>query len=245
MKKKLILLIMIVFLCSGCLDKIAQKKQQEDEDEKNQIKEKGLPIVKDYIKQKYGFVFEESDIDKISYPCNYDVHFGCDGYSGIMEIYANHYDKKYFIRVNTDSNYCVDNYEKDVLVEKIKDYYSKYLNIDKNKLTIYAYNNEFLNNEIVTDKPLNELIPSPSTIDLITYDKLNDDGVKEIISSINNKEIKLKFIETKDYDSYVKYLNILQYDGEKYNGSYSYYDDFDNLLNGYYTYDHDYYKNYK
>ena len=253
MKKRIILLLAILVICTGCLDKIAQKYQQKDIEEQEAIKEAGMPYVKKYIKNKYNFEFKESDIDKIEYKCTESVNFGCTGKSGVMEITAHHSGKKYRIIADSKNGDCLDDYEKDIVVDRIEAIFSNYLGIDKSKITIYIYETSFLRVEKVDTLgfDLNKLLPSYSKLDLFTYEELQESKVKNIIEKMKGMRISGFFYQAKDYNSYNNFLKEKSFNGDYYDGTYDYLRDSKNYLKGYYRYAEDlydqtsYYRDYK
>lgn len=237
MKKIIVLCISILLLCTGCLDIIAHHYQNEDAKEKEEIREKALPIAQSRIKEKYGFDLIENEIDDYKYPCDFSVPFGCDGLSGDLEIYAHHANRKYEVKVHTSQKEVYDNYQKEDLVLRTKEIFSNELHIDKEKLTINVYGAEFMYKEVINlNVGLKELYPYEEKIDVVTYEPVNEIYVQNIINGFSDAHIQLRIFEAKDYNSYLSFNKQMNFNYDSYYGSYNYLDDPEDLLNGYTEY---------
>ena len=213
-----------IFFVTGCgcsLSSISEQAREKDREEQEAMLDAAMPMIKEYILQKYGFEVSKNDFYDVSYPCKFSPPLGCNGYSGEIQINTSYLNKAYKIYANT-SNYShfSDSYEKDILKEIVKRDLEKYFDLDYNKFDVLfkvaSYDTDFENdyfyhnhlNPIVDT--IDNLIYKPTSFTLVTYQELNDD-IEEKISNINlyvKKTKHFNFIQTYDLNSYNEYLNI-------------------------------------
>ncbi len=220
--KKIFLLLSIILFITGCgnfsinynentnnnTDNIPKNIEQE----KTQIYNTGIPIAKNYIRNKYGFELQESNIDNTVYqttnPCHPNSY--CEKLSGIMNIKTHYQGINYEIEVDTNTYACRDTYEKTIFMEKLNNYFANALNINKNDFTIvlgYQLDeNDFLFNTRVTDTNYLSLLRNHANIAFFTYKNINKSNLEKIVTTIGQHNVSfynhLTFIQAYDYNDY-------------------------------------------
>lgn len=232
MKKIIIAFIAILIVCTGCFS-----SETREEKEKREIREKALPIAKKCIGTKYNFSLVDNEIDNYEYLCNSN----CDsGYNGNVNIKAHHNGIKYKIEVQTSLEKCRDGYQKEEVIDAIKDYFSNYLNIDKEDFTIYVFKADFLYENIITsfDK-LESLLGYYTKFIFITHKPIEEDNVKKLINSFQKSRFNYQLFETKDIETYSDFISKIKLEKDEYKVDYDFKVDNEFLLNKYYTYEND------
>ena len=101
-------------------------------------------------------------------------------------IYAHHNEHNYKIEVRTSLKTCSDSYQKDDIIDSIKDYFSKYLNIDKENFTLFVTDTSFLYDyKIDSFDKLEKLLGYYARFDLVSYEPIEEENlVTDVIEPV-------------------------------------------------------------
>ncbi len=196
MRKKIVFVFLIAFLfITGCSCSKIVKEISENEKYKKIVKEEAIK----YFKNKYGIELVDNNIKNVGLLS--DGNEWSSSYSNYGNANVEYNNKSFKINVNyktRNSDEYYDNYEQDIIVKSIRDYYFNALDLDERYSVMYFPNYiAFYHHTHDKFSELNSFINSidyngyETHLIIFTTQEFDKEKVKEVADDFNNIDLTI------------------------------------------------------